>query len=127
MKPFEEIIDEILTITNRQTDSRIVHSALRLYVRELLDDAASNPPTIDVYESVDGGFYASQAEALMAAPDQAQRNPKIRKALAVGENNIWPLIGTEPTPLYRDGNARARERALAKLTPEERKLLKLED
>ena len=127
MKPFEEIVDEILTITNRQTDSRIVHSALKLYLRELLDEAVSNPTTIDVYEGMDGGFYASQAEALMAVPDQAQLNPKVRKALALGANKIWPLVGTEPTTLYRDGNARARERALAKLTPEERKLLKLED
>ena len=127
MKPFEEIVDEILTITNRQTDSRIVHSALKLYVRELLDDAAINPTIIDVYESVNGGFYASRAEALMAAPDRAQLNPKTCKALAVSENKIWPLVGTEPTTLYRDGNSLARERALAKLTPEERKLLKLED
>ena len=127
MKPFEEIVDEVLTITNRQTDSRIVHSALKLYLRELLDEAGSNPATIDVYEGADGCFYASQAEALMAVPDQAQRNPKVRKALAIGEDKIWPLVGTEPTTLYRDGNARARERALAKLTPEERKLLKLED
>ena len=127
MKPFEEIIDEILTITWRQTDSRIVHSALKLYLRELLDDASGSPKTVDVYEGVDGCFYASRAEALMAVPDQAQLNPKVRKALAIGEDKIWPLVGDEPTALYRDGNARARERALTKLTPEERKLLKLED
>ena len=114
-------------ITKRQTDSRIVHSALKLYLRELLDEAGSNPATIDVYEGADGCFYASQAEALMAVPDQAQRNPKVRKALAIGEDKIWPLVGAAPTALYRDGNARVRERALAKLTPEERKLLKLED
>ena len=127
MKPFEEIVDEVLTITNRQTDSRIVHSALKLYLREMLDDVAANPKTIDVYEGMDRCFYASRAEALMAVPDQAQLNPMVRKALAIGEDKIWPLIGAAPTTLYRDGNVRARERALAKLTPEERKLLKLED
>jgi len=124
-KPIDQIANEIYLIVDHMRDSRIVHGDLSRYVHELL---AQQLTLIDVYEGMDGEFYPTQADALMAMPDQAQRNPKLRKALVIEPGRkIWLLVDGGPVKLYRDATARARADALAKLSPADRRVLGLED